>query len=100
MAAALENTQDIAGLGSFPAQERIEFGNDTFDASFLKSRLWRRLDRLRQSVAGVDFSGTCDFFLVRAVCCEGQLPLQSLRSLLCSWKGTQHTRHGHRARTM
>jgi len=33
-AAALESAEHIAGLGSFPAKKRIEFGNHVFGARF------------------------------------------------------------------
>src|SRR3977135_1533677 len=45
--ASLEDPQHIAGLRSFPAQEWIELGKDSFGASFFRHWLRRSLDRLR-----------------------------------------------------
>jgi hypothetical protein len=40
VAATFEDTQDVAGLGDFPAIERIEFRDDPLRAGFLGSG-WR-----------------------------------------------------------
>jgi len=48
-AAALENAEDVAGLGDFPAIERIELGENAFRAGFFRRGRRRSLDGLRQA---------------------------------------------------
>src|SRR5258708_4059262 len=45
--ASLEDPQHVAGLRSFPTQEWLELGKDSFGASFFRRRLRRGPDRLR-----------------------------------------------------
>src|SRR3977135_1357050 len=54
--ASLEDPQHIAGLRSFPAQEWIELGKDSFGASFFRRGLRKGLDRLRLPVTIVAFA--------------------------------------------
>src|SRR5260370_3558078 len=82
--AAFEQAKDVAGLRSFPAKERIEFGNHAFRASLLEGRLWRCLDRLRQAVAIVAFPEARVLDGIAAVVVERRTP--------------QHSRVRHHAR--
>src|SRR6267142_1349207 len=54
--ASFKYTQHIAGLRSFPAQERVELGKNSFGASFFRRWLRRGLDRLRLPVTIVTFA--------------------------------------------
>src|SRR6267378_7762164 len=53
---SFKDPQHIAGLRSFPAQEWIELGKDSFGASFFGRWLGRGLDRLRLPVTIVTFA--------------------------------------------
>src|SRR5712664_1873169 len=54
--ASFKYPQHTAGLRSFPAQEWIELGKDSFGASFFRRWLRRSLDRLRLPVTIVTFA--------------------------------------------
>src|SRR5271168_2831004 len=49
-AAAFEDTQDVSWLRNFPAEERVEFGEDALGAGFFGRGEWRGLDGLWQAV--------------------------------------------------
>src|SRR6266403_3425147 len=72
--ASLEDTQHIAGLRSFPAQEWIELRKDSFDASFFRRRLRRGLDRLRFPVTIIAFAEPRVFCGVAAVVVQRGAP--------------------------
>ncbi len=77
MTAAFEHAQNVAGLRSLPAEERIELWNHVFGESLFGSRLWRRLDRLRQSVAVVAFAEPRIFCGIAAVVVQRGAPQHS-----------------------
>jgi len=76
-AAAFENAEHIAGLGSFPAEERIEFGNHALGADFFRCGLGRSLDRLRFAVAIVALAEARVFSRIAAIVVERCAPEHS-----------------------
>src|SRR6266850_1852983 len=85
--ASLEDTQHIAGLRSFPAQERLELGKDSFGSSFFRRWLRRSLDRLRLPVTIVAFAESCILCGIAAVVVQRGAPQES---------GVRHHARGHR----
>src|SRR6266850_1591436 len=85
--ASFEDPQHIAGLRSFPAQEWIELGKDSFGASFFRRWLRRGLDRLRLPVTIVTFAEPRVLCGIAAVVIERRAPKES---------GVRHHARRHR----
>ena len=64
---AFEHTKDIAGLGRFPAEERIEFGYHAFGADFFGCGPGKGFDRLRFAATIVAFTEARVFHRIAAV---------------------------------
>src|SRR5713226_10029226 len=85
---SLEDPQHIAGLRSFPAQERIELGKDSLGASFFRRWPRRGLDRLRLPVTIVAFAEPRVLCGIAAVVVQRGAPEES---------GVRHHARGNRA---
>src|SRR5216683_1517923 len=76
-AAAFENAKDVSGLGSLPAEERIELGNHALGADFFGRGLGRSLDRLRFAATVVALAEARVFSGIAAVVVERCAPEHS-----------------------
>src|SRR6266446_5661183 len=85
---SFEDSQHIAGLRSFPTQERLELGKDSFGASFFRRWLRRSLNRLRSPVTIKAFAEPRVLCGVAAVVVQRGSPKES---------GVRHHARGNRA---
>src|SRR5271166_4279798 len=76
-AAALEDAQDIAGLGDFPAIQWFKFGDDALGARFFGQRRRIRFDGLRFAVAIVAFAEAGVLHRVPAIVVQRGAPQHS-----------------------
>src|ERR1700686_3464870 len=76
-AAAFENAQDVSGLGSFPSEQRIEFGNHAPGAGFFGRGPGRSLNRLRFAATIVALAEARVFYGIAAVVVERCAPEHS-----------------------
>ncbi len=73
-AAAFKNAQDVSRLRYFPAFERREFRNDSFEPDFVRRRRWNCENRLRSACWGIAFTEMRVFQWVGAIVVERGSP--------------------------